>query len=497
MSLKSPYKSFIYILFICLSAFYLTSCSNDVSTHKPDFVYMEGKKFKLNGNDFYPMVLNYGAELMVGSGNLWIRPANTGYGDKDIKFTKEASLLNLKSDMQIIKDMGFNAIRLYGIVEYQIKDDVISKYADSGKDTFVVLKGEYLEKYLQALADMFKVMDEVGIRAIVLTKKYPDKNPASDQYLTKLLSKFKNEKAIMAWDFFNEPLYFDQPERKKEEVFKIVKDWKKFSRMYAPNQLLTLGLTGTREMFEWDPNILDVDFLSIHPYEFHKGEVENEIYWYGKYVKKPWIIGETGFSADGDSISYDIQKMYAEKFLKRAVNCGASGFSWWQYKDMQWYDFQSNFLGLVNNIGTTQTSDKKLTVTGTVKSAAAVFKNFNSKEKTEECDCRPNYYNYDGLNQYAIKGKLVNKVTGQPVEGGGAVAWDLNFGKSNITFTKEDGTFTLYGNYKLYHFIASATLLNYVRQEVDWDKVSISNENGVPTYNIGTINLTPLLIPKL
>jgi hypothetical protein len=392
--------------------------------------------------------------------------------------------------------LGFNAIRLYGIAEYQLKDNIISKYADIGKDTVLVLEGENLTKYMNALADVFKILDEIGLRAIVLTKKTPDANTAVDTHLSKLLLRFKDEKAIMAWDFFNEPLYFDQPDRKKEDVYKIVKNWKKFSRIYAPNQLLTIGLTGTREVFEWDPNILDVDFLSIHPYEFHKGEVENEIYWYGKYVKKPWIIGETGFSADGDSVGYDIQKLYTERFLHRAINCGASGFSWWQYKDFQWYDFQSNFLGLVNNIGTTQTSNTNLTISGTVKPAATIFKNFNTKDKTEECTCRDNYYNYDGLNQYAVKGKLINGKTGQPVEGGTIVVWEQYFGKSNLTFSKTDGSFIIYGNYKLYHTITSATLMNTLRQEFDWDKIKLTDENGVPAYDLGTIKLTPLQLPN-
>ena len=245
-----------------------------------------------------------------------------------------------------------------------------------------------------------------------------------------------------------------------------------------------------------EPNILDVDFLCIHPYEFHKGEVENEIYWYYKYVTKPWVIGETGFSADNDSISYDVQKDYAIKFLKRAVNCGASGFSWWQYKDVQWYEYQSNYLGLLSNGGTTPTSNKDLIINGTPKPTAFVFKNFDTKSITEPCACRDNYYNYDGLNRFAIKGKLVDKQTGRPIEGGGAVAWDQYFGKSNITFTKADGSFKVLGNYKLYHYLVSATLMDFARWDIDWDKVPLSMEDGIPTYDAGTIKLTPLQLPK-
>jgi len=489
-------KQGIYSLFICLLVLVFTSCHHDVQ-QKAGFVYMDDKTFKLDDKGFYPMILNYGTELMMDNNTLWVRPANTGFDDKNVKHTKESAGLKLRADLQMIKDLGFNTIRLFGIAEYKVKDNAITKFADIGKDTTIVLVEEVLKKYYLALADLFKALDEVGLKAIVLTKKEPDVNELTDNYLSKLLQQFKDEKAILAWDFFNEPLYFDRPERKKEEVYKIVKEWKQFSRIYAPNQLLTLGLTGTREMFEWDPNILDVDFLSIHPYEFHKGEVENEIYWYGKYVKKPWVVGETGFSADNDSISYDVQKAYALKFLHRAVNCGASGFSWWQYKDVQWYEFQSNFLGLVNNKATSPTSNKDLIITGTVKPAAYVFKDFDTKQKTEECACRDNYYNYDGLNQYAVKGKLINAQAGQPIEGGGVVAWNLGFSNSNITFSKTDGSFVLYGNYKLYHSMISATEMSCCRQEFDWDKVPLTTENGIPTYDLGVIKLSPLQLPKL
>ncbi|MGZ3864930.1 MAG: hypothetical protein ACXVOH_00560 [Bacteroidia bacterium] len=492
-------KNLLNIALACmLITLFLGSCGSKKTAKNPDFVSLDGKTFKLKGKDFYPMILNYSIDLLIRNNNFWVSPSNTGFKEAVINPpAKETDMKRLKADFQMIKDMGFNTVRLVNITEYEIKNNALTKYADcGGKDTVVVLEGVIRDRYFDILGEIFKTLNEVGLKAIMLTKKMPDVNPLVDDHLKRMLTRFKDESAILAWDFFNEPLYFDPPERKKEDVYAIVKGWKQFSSMYAPNQLLTLGLTGTREVFEWDPNILDVDFLSIHPYEFHKGEVENEIYWYNKYVNKTWVIGETGYSADNDSISYDAQKMYAEKFLKRAINCGASGFSWWQYKDVQWYEFQSNYLGLVNSIGTTPTSNKDLVINGTLKPAAAVFKNFDTKTKTEPCSCRDNYYNYDGLNQYAVKGKIINGETGRPVVGGGAVAWDQYFGKSNITFSKEDGTFVIFGNYKLYHSIVSATMMNTLRQEFDWDKMPVNMENGIPTYDLGTIKLTPLKLPK-
>jgi len=400
--------------------------------------------------------------------------------------------------MQMIKDLGFNTVRLVGIAEYIFEKNVPGKWANTSDKTnkFIAFKGPSGEKYFAALDDMFKILNDVGLKAILLVNSFPDENGVSENYWAALLQRFKNEKAILAWDFFNEPLYFDGKDRNKTEVYRIVKKWKQNRSAQDPNHLFTIGLTGSREVFEWDPNILDVDFVSIHPYEFQKGEVEGEISWYGKYMKKPWIIGETGLSADNDSISYDTQKLYAQKFMQHAVNCGASGFSWWQYKDVEWHRYQSNFLGLLTNKGTTVTSHKELVVNGTLKPVAALFKDFNPKHKTGECDCRNNYYNYDSIFNFAVKGKLVNRKTGQPIEGGTIVAWNQYYGSSNLTFTKPDGSFTVYGKDKLYHFIASATLMDYYRTNFDWDKIIITNEKGVPTYNIGTIKINPLELPS-
>lgn len=456
------------------------------------FVYLEGKDFKLNGQDFYPVIVNYNSDLKADSSDLW-GTSNIAYEDKD-EYTKKAGELRFKADMQMIKDLGFNTIRLVGVGEYIVENNVAGKWANTSDKTskFIKFEGESGEKYFDALSNMFKTLDEIGLKAIILVNSFPDGNAASEKYWTALLSRFKNEEAILAWDYFNEPLYFDSKNRKKEEVYNIVKKWTQARREQDPNHLFTIGLTGTREVFEWDPNILDVDFISIHPYEFHKGEVAGEIAWYGKYMRKPWIIGETGFAADGDSVSYDIQKMYAKKFMQHAINCGASGFSWWQYKDVNWHSFQSNFLGVLANKRTTKTSNKDLVVNGTLKPVAYLFKDFNPKEKTGPCNCDENYYNYGDQNMFAVKGKLINAKTQQPIDGGTIVAWSQYFGESHLTFTKSDGSFVLNGNYKLYHFIASATLMDFYRTDFDWDKVTITTEKGVPTYNIGTVKINPL-----
>ena len=184
---------------IYLSVLSFTFCSNE-SSYKEGFVYMEGKDFKLDGKDFYPMILNYGTELIMDKFAFWIKP-NTGYDDKDIQHTKESALHKLKADMQFIKDLGFNAVRLYGIGEYILKDNGIYKHADNKKDTIVSMEGDNMERFLTALDEVVAILDEVGLKTVFLTKKQPDSNPAADSYLIKLLNRFKN-KSHLGLGFF-------------------------------------------------------------------------------------------------------------------------------------------------------------------------------------------------------------------------------------------------------------------------------------------------------
>lgn len=490
--MKNNFLTISLISAICGLFLSFTSCINDNSS-KPassGFVTIKDKTFKLDGKDFYPMILNYGVNMNYGNGEMWACPA-FDYMDPKLEHTKEAGLKQFKADMQMIKDLGFNCVRLG--LDYQVNADKISIWSHMGnsKDSSITLTDETYKIYFKAVSEIWKIFNAVGLKAVVLMRKNPEIDPISTKHYKKMLMNFSEEPAIMAYDFFNEPLYFDKPERKKEEVNKIVKRWKKFIRRYAPNQLLTIGLTGVREVFEWDPNLLDVDFVSIHPYEFQPGEVENEIYWYYKYMKKPWIIGETGFSANNDSVKYEVQQVYAKKFLDRALNCRAMGFSWWQYKDVEWYEYQSNFLGLVTQTGTTKTSDPNLVINGTPKPASREIKKFDPWKKPAECSCLTNFYNYSSQNKYLIVGKLFNKTNGRPIVGGPVVAWDEFFSKSNLTYTKVDGSFRLYANYKLYYFIASATLMDSYRTNFIWDNISVKTDS-IPTYNIGSIGLNPL-----
>ncbi len=494
-------KYFIVFILFSLSAFLyillpFNSKGNPVSIDKSKFVSIQDKKFSLNGRLFYPITINYIVEMQTDKNTLWPCPYRGYNADGKFRFTtKDSCLMHLKADMDLIKEMGFNSIRLTGIGEEAIDDALIGKLTVNAKigeqrDTTIELSNdENYKKYFEAIAQLLDVVNKSGLKAVLLTRMSADvKNTEGN--LKKLMQYFRNDTTIMAFDLFNEPLYFDVPERNKKVVYKKVKRWAAIAKRASPNHLTTIGLTGIREVFEWDPAILDVDFISIHPYEYEPEQVRNEMYWYANYIKKPWIIGETAISADNDSITYDTQRQFARKTLQQAYNCGAIGYSWWQYKDVEWHSYHANFMGVVNWKGETKTIKNNIPVIGTFKPVVEEFKKFDPASKKDSCICLSNYYNYSQFKDCRITGVLLDE-NNNPIQGGVILAWNEYWSHSFHTVTKPDGSFELLGNFPFYHWMASASSYTMIRADVLPDTAK-KQKDAIPTMNIGKLKIHKL-----
>jgi len=459
------------------------------------FVSMDDDKFSLNGSSFYPVVLNYVLSVRMDKGQLWACP-HFGYYSHSLSLfrSKDSSLATIKADMELIKDMGFNTVRLIYIGEGRKNKNSgeisIDVRADENRDTsFSLSSDQQLTTYFKAIDELLCIVGQAGLKAILLTPVVPD-DVASEEHLKKVTKYFKHDRTILAYDLFNEPLYFDMlVEREKKDIYQIVKRWRKIVRENAPDQLVTIGLTGVLEVLEWDPNILDVDFLSMHPYEYQPEQVRNEMYWYHKYITKPWIIGETAIPADGDSVSYQEQKIFARNTLAQAYNCGAMGYSWWQYKDVEWSTFHAHYLGVVNNKGETKTS-KGNVVKGTVKPLIQEFKMFDPTQKKQDCACLDNYYDYSGHRKFRLNGVLKDHKN-NPIQGGIVMAWNEHWSRSHSTYTKEDGSFELNSDVSFFHWKASATMHSVTKAEILPDNATVSPD-GIPTISLGTINIGKL-----
>jgi len=482
-------------VWMCLSM--LVSCSllgRDPDPPPPGIVQLGASGFTLNDSSFYPMALNYIVGPRWQNGELWFGPsADYRRERKDHFCPKMVAHERLRGDVELVREMGFNSIRIVGICDevgfIEPKDSLgIKVPLDLEHDTLLLFSDPVvMEQYLSALNEVFDICAEQGLKVIPLTTIHLDA-PENETFLSGYLDHFSTNSSILAFDLFNEPLYFDRPERPKAVVMDVVHGWRMLKNEHAPNHLFTIGLTGIREVFEFDPDILDVDFISFHPYEYEPDQVRNEIAWYGKHIRTPWIIGETAIPADNDSIAYDKQKAFAERTLEQALACGAKGYSWWQFKDVAWNYFHADHMGLLSRSDSTVTRSGRI-VEGSMKSTVEAFRNFNPRNVPPEPADLPNYFNYSQHGAYRIVGKLVNE-DGGAVEDGVMLGWNEYWTSSYHTVTRTDGTFELLSDFPIHHWMVSSVRRSMERGDVPM--LEYRDEDGLKTFDLGTITLREL-----
>jgi len=426
----------------------------EVDMSNTDFIYLKDNHFELRGEKFFPVMLNYIVSYRNINDEFLLSPyidyEEVGVFESN---TKEDIEEQLRGHFQLIKEMGFNTIRL--CFDRASQNDSGYLYHADGKKFFI--NTDY-EQILNGLETLVNIAGEKDLRIMLLVAP-PWRCKSLEDFTVRIFEKFKDNPVIFAYDLMNEPLYFDKIEGKKN-IYRVASYWQKMVYDYAPNQLFTIGFSEPIEVFNWDPALLPVDFVAFHTY--HPLRVKSEIYWYSTYVGKPWMIGETSLPADNDSISYDDQANFMREVYQHVVDCGGAGFGWWDFQEAAHGSFEAQFTGILNHEGTTTTQDGKYTIVGTVKPAAHLLPelaNYQPQEKT-----RPiNYFNMLGYNNYVIKGQIVNKKTKQPIEGAVIRGWTQYWHIGVNTYSDENGFFTLYSNEEMVRFSISAPLMQYLR----------------------------------
>ncbi|MEZ4760054.1 MAG: cellulase family glycosylhydrolase [Flavobacteriales bacterium] len=460
------------------------------------FVDLQDGHLEVNGQLMFPVIMNYQVNLVFDGALMW--PASyCGYnpGDRYRFRDPDSSALQVRAELALMKELGFNAVRVTSLTEgpVHLEDDPTPRLrvrTPEGQQEFLDLAMEGLERnYLAAVRRFLDLAAEEGMRVILLTTIHDDR-PGSREHFTTVADFLRNDTTILAFDLFNEPLYFDLPPRSKKEVYRMVKEWRKLADRHAPHHLITIGLTGIREVHAWDPELLDVDFISFHPYEYEPDQVLNELAWYGRYLTIPWMIGETSLPADDDSVSYADMARFAQQTLERTVACGGIGYSWWQFKDVRWGRFHSDHMGLLTMEGHEDVEDHPIGVEGTPKPAAEVFRDFDPGKVTMDCRELPNQFNYSGHDRSRITGRLVDE-HGHPIEGGVVLAWNRFYSHSYHTTSRADGTFELLGDMDFHHWIASALGHAMVRGECPASGFR-RDPAGTATFHLGELELKDL-----
>lgn len=374
-------------------------CGIFVITMQGQYVTIEGRQFKdENGEDFYPVICNYAADIIHdGLGNFNIAPSaaygvNWGYDCVPMTTCYFDAFFH---DFTEIRNMGFNAIRLMG--PNAEKDSVtpigfsyfINYWANPNYKNQIIkdLSPNYssdpsMDLLLNSLDDILAVAGLCSLKVILvpsrgrLAQSQDAVNDVAD-YLKVFGAHFANNPDVLAYDLYNEPTWVDHLsvfdsayDHTKFQVCQYVRSWYDSLKLGDPNHLVTMGL-GTfnyHDVIEWDPGIMKLDFISEHIYPAFRIEenynidtamirFKDELIWTARNVPIPWIIGETGFAGTDNSFppfnkpkytdsvythqpyvwgSLADQKAFADTALKLMRDCGASGISWWQFQDTYW-----------------------------------------------------------------------------------------------------------------------------------------------------------------
>jgi hypothetical protein len=431
--------------------------------------------------------------------------------------------------------------------------------------------------YLVKLEEAIMLAEQAGLRVILLTGdgfelfngnglpiNHPDYISNQDAvndyeaFLEVLTAYFAGNTTIMAYDLSNEPSYKDGDHnlwnRSKNDICDYI------SQLYDaikqpnvhPNHLITIGLGDVGTIQTWDPEVMKTDFVSLHFYPMPQwgydfsinpqttvmqnavNRLNDQIYWATKYLQRPWILGETGFTSTppyngaDDWNCYGINGTYADltnfitNLLPIVKNCGASGLAWWNFQDSfdsdspnglpcnpaLNFNYREKCWGLIKK-GDPLNGD--YTAAGLEKIAQPTpFETFNWLGATGPCTITPpatydathHYYDpylnntYNPSHTGAIEGYVTDAATGLPIEGALVLGYCWLYTNTTIIpfeyYHYWNSTFTdINGYYKVIPF-------NYHPSNFGFNQTTLvrvmapgSNLNGADRGGWDDVQLTP------
>ena len=401
------------------------------------YVGLQDGHFVLDGEYWYPLMLNYKAEFQESGGRVEVVPAYYYRGR------------SIREHFDTIASWGFNAVRVCLDDKERTAGDNAARY--------------------EATRRMVQQADSAGLKVMLLI--VPPFDSCWQAYTQGLLRHLADLPALWAYDFINEPLYFDpEPSRDKMDAVRLVAEWRHWVRQYAPHQLFTVATSEPIEVFEWDPSMLPTDFVEMHTY--HPLRVYSEMWWYSRYCGKPWMVGETGLPADNDSVPYQWQLAFMDQTFVRAKELGAAGYGWWEFQDHPGgVNFEAQFTGLRDANGKAKLAADWMRYRPYICFGCAEMQLFPV-----------NYYNMLAYSNIRLCGKVVDKSTGKPVEGAVVRGWNDDWSVGMNTYTDSNGCFTLYSNDYNVHFEISAPGMS--REKFDRRNIKYSNPQGIDTKNL-------------
>lgn len=453
----------------------------------PSFVTLKKGKFYIGKEIFYPRVLNYSVNVLQDyKGGYHVVPdirqgweaPGCGVG-VSIGPDAESWRKEMEKHLHKAVELGFNSIRLVGL-GFKYHDDALmlqGYWRQTGKNnpecyyytTKPVLKlPDHKEMFGNFFAEVIEVIkaDSLPLKLILVPARHlhEKKNDVITDYFAYLANKFKDEPTIMAWDLYNEPNFNYIVHNKgkfltKYQAANFMNLWCDTIRNYAPNHLITFG-PHMFDVFDWDADIMNIDFISLHVYPILKPVTDYNYSngWlrylvvlrnYKNTQTKPWIIGETGLpGADPQTGPYHsaiksdaLQAEFAQNSMRYASYYGAQGYSWWMLKDMHLPEAKKKDenSGRETSYGLIQRYNKDLLP----KKAAYVFSQeaYNWSDGCDTCTPLPDdqYYNPWERNFYYVRGTVKDQ-RGRPIPDA-LIKYHTIKGPVYWTFSDKNGRF--------------------------------------------------------
>jgi len=465
-----------------------------------DFVYLKGKNFILNNQDFFPVVCNYTMDIIKDGQSYWFERhrlyENPGYvclSDCDIK---------IRNHLKLMVENGFNTVRINPLELHIDHEDPelrfgmldIENNTEFGDGINPGLNEELINTMISLTKDFLEMAEEEGIKVILLIggrdMLNPSLQPAVIDYFQTVASELKSYPSLLAYDFVNEPSIGKDPTYyTKSDICSTVHGWNEAIKSHDPNHLTTINLWHDGGYTKWDSDMLSVDFISFHIYTFEQTfanrmiEYQTYMSWIKESVTKPWIIGETGFMAHpnigypNDDGSPQDQKNFVDQTAQAVINCDGIGYSWWEFHDRSGPD---SWFGLFygNN--------------DSPKPSVSSFPliNFNGKQ-CFSCSKPEEYYTIFQPDEYlyTLKGTVLDISNNEPVENAIVIGYN-NFDYQSRTYTDANGNFSL----------SSTSLIDHIDVSyIFYDQINFYfSSNDV--YNTGLNERTfiePIYLPQL
>lgn len=387
---------------------FLIGSSVLVASASAQFVTLEGRTFMLEGEEFYPRVMNYGLQLTTSvdqsqvAADIYITPEG-GYDRDTTSFFECTSpgdcLGQIQAHFEKIVSMGFNTVRLVNIAPFAYRDSSGTDFyrlqvypnfrwhPDYTTELDVATFADSMSVRLFTLIrDVLDEAELAGLKVILLTgTEVRPTGPGMPghiaytqhdaelyaDYLEHLAAALQDHPALLAYDLMNEPAWRpnDFNGYGKATACDWTSLWYDRIKQADPDHLVTLGGMGIGDLHGWDMGVMKLDFYSPHVYpqplfidDYDLANAQKrydaELYWLAKASPMPWLIGETGFTADDDTTckqnepgwtlltadplyhrmpwmngSEHDQAVFAKRSMDQVRAFQGSGYAWWGFQN--------------------------------------------------------------------------------------------------------------------------------------------------------------------